>query len=104
MGSKIVYSKHLGIELELNGCNHLLLKEDEIVGILNNDDAKDLKFLNDRVLINIAKVKEKTVGGLLLTKATKEKPYIQKAASLIQLIVSRRPKTIKLLTWWWLAK
>ncbi|KAK9278119.1 hypothetical protein L1049_028303 [Liquidambar formosana] len=75
-GTQVVYSKYAGTELEFNGSNHLLLKEDDIVGILETDDIKDLKPLNDRVLIKVAVAEEKTAGGLLLTEATKEKPSI----------------------------
>lgn len=32
---------------------HLILKDDDIVGILETDDVKDLKPLNDRVLIKV---------------------------------------------------
>ncbi|XP_058108679.1 20 kDa chaperonin, chloroplastic [Magnolia sinica] len=75
-GTQVVYSKYAGTELEFNGSNHLILKEDDIVGILETDDVKDLKPLNDRVLIKVAEVEEKTAGGLLLTEAAKEKPSI----------------------------
>ncbi|KAL3532729.1 hypothetical protein ACH5RR_006250 [Cinchona calisaya] len=75
-GSQIVYSKYAGTEVEFNGSNHLILREDDIVGILDTDDVKDLKPLNDRVLIKVAEAEEKTAGGLLLTEATKEKPSI----------------------------
>ncbi|CAN6451405.1 unnamed protein product [Victoria cruziana] len=75
-GAQVVYSKYAGTEIEFNGTNHLLLKEDDIVGILETDDIKDLKPLNDRVLIKVAQAEEKTAGGLLLTEATKEKPSI----------------------------
>ncbi|KAL6971958.1 20 kDa chaperonin, chloroplastic [Sarracenia purpurea var. burkii] len=75
-GTKIVYSKYAGTEVEFNGSNHLILKEDDIVGILETDDVEDMKPLNDRVLIKVAVAEEKTAGGLLLTEATKEKPSI----------------------------
>ncbi|KAF4357483.1 hypothetical protein CsatB_010642 [Cannabis sativa] len=75
-GSQVVYSKYAGTELEFNGSKHLILKDDDIVGILETDDVKDLKPLNDRVLIKIAEAEEKTAGGLLLTEASKEKPSI----------------------------
>ncbi|XP_047310828.1 20 kDa chaperonin, chloroplastic-like [Impatiens glandulifera] len=75
-GTQVVYSKYAGTELEFNGSNHLILKEDDIVGILETDDVKDLKPLNDRVLIKVAVAENKTAGGLLLTDATKEKPSI----------------------------
>ncbi|XP_022961221.1 20 kDa chaperonin, chloroplastic-like [Cucurbita moschata] len=75
-GAQVVYSKYAGTELEFNGSKHLILKEDDIVGILETDDAKDLQPLNDRVLIKVAEAEEKTAGGLLLTEASKEKPSI----------------------------
>ncbi|KAL8504511.1 hypothetical protein ACS0TY_015899 [Phlomoides rotata] len=50
-GAQVVYSKYAGTEVEFNGTNHLILKEDDIVGILESGDIKDLKPLNDRVLI-----------------------------------------------------
>ncbi|XAR67218.1 hypothetical protein NMG60_11013696 [Bertholletia excelsa] len=75
-GTQVVYSKYAGTELEFNGGKHLILKEDDIVGILDSDDVKDMKPLNDRVLIKVAEAEEKTAGGLLLTEATKEKPSI----------------------------
>ena len=73
-GTQVVYSKYAGTEVEFNGSNHLLLKEDDIVGILDTDDVKDLKPLNDRVLIKVMEAEETTAGGLLLTQASKEKP------------------------------
>ncbi|CAN1772551.1 20 kDa chaperonin, chloroplastic [Linum perenne] len=50
---KVVYSKYAGTEIEFNGENHLLLKEDDIIGILETDHIKDLTPLNDRVLIKV---------------------------------------------------
>lgn len=75
-GTQVVYSKYAGTEVEFNGANHLILKEDDIVGILETDDIKDLKPLNDRVFIKVAAAEEKTAGGLLLTEASKEKPSV----------------------------
>ncbi|XP_039016708.1 20 kDa chaperonin, chloroplastic-like [Hibiscus syriacus] len=80
-GAQVIYSKYAGTEIEFNGANHLLLKEDDIVGILESDDIKDLKPLNERVLIKVCLLsksvsEEKTAGGLLLTQTTKEKPSI----------------------------
>lgn len=48
-----MYSKYAGTEVELNDSNHLILKEDDIIGILETDDAKDMKPLSDRVLIKV---------------------------------------------------
>ncbi|KAL2229173.1 20 kDa chaperonin, chloroplastic-like [Sesamum indicum] len=75
-GTQVVYSKYAGTEVEFSGSSHLILKEDDIVGILDTDDVKDMKPLNDRVLIKVAEAEEKTAGGLYLTDASKEKPSI----------------------------
>ncbi|KAK4428799.1 chaperonin, chloroplastic [Sesamum alatum] len=75
-GTKVVYSKYAGTEVEFDGTNHLILKEDDIVGTLDTDEIKDLQPLNDRVLIKVAEAEEKTAGGLFLTDASKEKPSI----------------------------
>ena len=39
--------------MEFNGTKHLILKDDDIVVILETDDVKDLKPLNYRVLIKV---------------------------------------------------
>lgn len=75
-GAQVIFSKYAGTELELNGENHLIIKEDDIVGTLETDDIKDLQPLNDRVFIKIAEAEEKTAGGLLLTDSAKEKPSV----------------------------
>ncbi|KAK3004551.1 hypothetical protein RJ639_019057 [Escallonia herrerae] len=89
IGSEVVYSKYAGTEVLFDGSNHLILKDDDIVGILETDNVEDLKPLNDRVLIKfrkdfilvrhykqVAVAEQITAGGLLLTEATKEKPSI----------------------------
>ena len=48
-----MYSKYAGTEVDFNGTKHLIVKDDDIVGILETDDIKDLKPLNDRVLIKV---------------------------------------------------
>ncbi|KAK7291784.1 hypothetical protein RIF29_07204 [Crotalaria pallida] len=75
-GAQVVYSKYAGTEVEFNDSKHLILKDDDIIGILETDEIKDLKPLNDRVLIQVAQAEEKTAGGLFLTEATKDKPSI----------------------------
>ncbi|KAL5224548.1 hypothetical protein ABZP36_011187 [Zizania latifolia] len=76
IGSEVVYSKYAGTEVEFNDAKHLLLKEDDIIGILETNDVKDMKPLSDRVLIKVAEAEDKTAGGLILTETTKEKPSI----------------------------
>ncbi|CAN4110002.1 unnamed protein product [Withania somnifera] len=55
-GAQVIYSNYAGTEVEFDGSKHLILKEDDIVGILETDDVKDLQPLNDRVLIKIIAV------------------------------------------------
>ncbi|KAI3967341.1 hypothetical protein MKW92_001911, partial [Papaver armeniacum] len=50
-GAQVIYSKYAGTEVDFNGVGYLILKEDDIVGILETEDVKDLKPLSDRVLI-----------------------------------------------------
>ncbi|KAH9290447.1 hypothetical protein KI387_034564 [Taxus chinensis] len=75
-GAKIVYSKYVGTEIDFHGVDHLLVKEDDIIGILETDDIKDLKPLYDQVLIKVQEAEQKTAGGILLTQSAKEKPSI----------------------------
>ncbi|CAN1327106.1 20 kDa chaperonin, chloroplastic [Linum perenne] len=74
-GDQVVYSKYAGteMEIELNGENHLLLKEDDIIGILETEHIKDLTPLNDRVLIKVFEAEEMTAGRLRLSEAMNEK-------------------------------
>jgi hypothetical protein len=53
VGAQVVYSKYAGTEVALNDHSHLVLKEDDVIGILETDDVKDMKPLNDRVLIKV---------------------------------------------------
>ncbi|KAF6139677.1 hypothetical protein GIB67_002482 [Kingdonia uniflora] len=62
----VVFPKYTGTEVVLNGSKHLILKEDDIVGIVKNEDIKDLKLLNK---FKVTELESKTDGGLLLTKA-----------------------------------
>ncbi|CAN1306783.1 20 kDa chaperonin, chloroplastic [Linum perenne] len=75
-GSQVVYSKYAGTEVEFDGTSHLIMKEDDIVGVLETDDVKDLKPLSDRVYIKVAEAEDKTAGGLILAASSKEKPSI----------------------------
>ncbi|XP_031387232.1 20 kDa chaperonin, chloroplastic-like [Punica granatum] len=52
------------------------IMQDDMVGILETNNVKDMKPLNDRVLTKVVGAEEKTAGGFLLTEATKEKPLV----------------------------
>lgn len=49
----MVYSKCAGTEVGFNGSSHLILKNDGIEGNLEADNVKDLRPLNDMVLIKV---------------------------------------------------
>lgn len=55
-GTQVVYSKYTGTEVEFNESNHLILKEEDIIGILETDDIKDMKPLNDYVLLKVNEI------------------------------------------------
>ncbi|EFJ24506.1 hypothetical protein SELMODRAFT_100980, partial [Selaginella moellendorffii] len=74
IGDMVVYSKYAGTEVQFDDAEHVLLKEDDLIGFLSTDDIKDLKPLNERVLIKIAEAEDKTSGGIILTENAKEKP------------------------------
>jgi chaperonin GroES len=67
-GDRVVYSKYAGTELAIAGDEHVLLKEDDVIGVLGAADSiAKLKPLGDRVLIKCAQAEGKTAGGVLLT-------------------------------------
>jgi chaperonin GroES len=75
-GDRVVYSKYAGTEVEVQGKEHVLLKEEDVIGVLpsGSDDISKLKPLGDRVLIRQAAAEDKTAGGVLLTAEAAEKP------------------------------
>ncbi|KAG2488065.1 hypothetical protein HYH03_013368 [Edaphochlamys debaryana] len=75
LSDKVIYSKYAGTELELAGEEHILLKEDDVIGVLpSGDKIAQLRPLADRILIKGAKAEDKTAGGVLLATDSAEKP------------------------------
>ena len=76
VGDKVLYSKYAGTEVEVAGKGHVLLKEEDVIGVLpgGSDDVSGLRPLGDRVLIKQAAAEDKTSGGVLLTAEAAEKP------------------------------
>ena len=75
-GAKVVYSKFPGSEVDVNGVQHVLLKDEDVVGLLSSDDIKDLQPAGDRVLVRVMDAEAKTAGGVLLTESAREKPVV----------------------------
>lgn len=63
-----MYSKYAGTELKFNDADHLILKEDDIIGILDSDDVKDMKPLNDRILIKVCLSRNKNIIIVTLSR------------------------------------
>lgn len=81
-GDRVIYSKYAGTEIELQGDDYVILKEEDVIGILpGGDDITKLQPLQDRVLIEVAQAAGKTAGGLLLTEGAKEKPTMGKVVA-----------------------
>ena len=76
VGDNVLFGKYAGAEINLGGAGHMLLKEDDCIGIMAGDDASKLQPLGDRVLIRLDKAEKKSAGGILLTAASQEKPQV----------------------------
>lgn len=77
VGDVVAYSKYAGTEVEIKGEGHLILKNDDLVGVLQaGADVSKMTPLQDRVLIKVDEASDSTVGGLVLTDASKEEPTI----------------------------
>jgi len=76
VGDNILFGKYAGAEINLGGVGHMILKEDDCIGIMAGDDASKLQPLGDRILIRLDKAEKKSAGGILLTAASQEKPQM----------------------------
>ncbi|KAL3152158.1 hypothetical protein ABBQ32_001251 [Trebouxia sp. C0010 RCD-2024] len=52
-GDKVVYSKYAGTELKVQGGDFVLLKEEDVIGVLNSTDIAQLLPLGDRILVEV---------------------------------------------------
>ncbi|KAF8072641.1 CPN20 [Scenedesmus sp. PABB004] len=74
-GDRVVYSKYAGTEMELAGEDHVLIKEEDVIGLMPaGDKIAALKPLGDRVLIKCAEKEKTTAGGVLLASDSGDKP------------------------------
>ncbi|KAF6263644.1 chaperonin 10 kd subunit-domain-containing protein [Scenedesmus sp. NREL 46B-D3] len=74
-GDRVVYSKYAGTDVQVSGEEHVLLKEEDVIGVLpSGDKISNLKPLGDRVLIKCAEAEKKTAGGVLLSSDSGDKP------------------------------
>lgn len=80
-GDTILYSKFgLGVtELEVGGEAHILLREDDVIGVLPRSaasaaDIPELRPAGDRVLVQVQESADVTLGGVILPDSAKERP------------------------------
>lgn len=75
MSDKVVYSKFAGTEIEVAGQEHVLLKEEDVIGVLSaSGKISQLRPLSDRIIIKTAQAADKSAGGVLLASESSEKP------------------------------
>ncbi|KAK9804171.1 hypothetical protein WJX73_008285 [Symbiochloris irregularis] len=77
-GETVVYSKYAGTEVSLKGAEHVILKEDDVIGLLPGKDISELKPLGDRILIQVEKARDRSEGGVLLSAEARDKPTFGK--------------------------
>jgi chaperonin GroES len=77
-GDKVVYSKYAGTEVALDKTDYVLLKEEDVIGVMPSPSIPELLPLGDRILIEVADAEEQTAGGLLMSAAAAEKPTLGK--------------------------
>jgi chaperonin GroES len=80
-GETVVYSKYAGTEVEVQGEAHVILKEDDVIGVMAGQDVAGMRPLQDRVLIEVVEAEGTTAGGLLLTQGSQEKPTLGKVVA-----------------------
>lgn len=74
-GDRVIYSKFAGTDISVGEEAHVLLKEDDVIGVLSKGDKiGSMLPLGDRVLIKSAKAAAKSAGGVLLNVESAEKP------------------------------
>jgi chaperonin GroES len=73
VGESVVYGKYDGVELDLSGDKHVLIRDDDILvkyqGNTLTLDTVDVCY--DNVLVYVDKTEQQTEGGILIAKSSK---------------------------------
>jgi chaperonin GroES len=69
-GYRVVYSQYAGVELEIEGKLHLVLRDTDLM--LGGFDAKSLQPMGDRVVVRKDKAADR-VGSIIIPENAKEK-------------------------------
>lgn len=75
-GDTVVYSKYAGTEISVQEAEHIILKEDDVIGVLEGEDVSAMQPLQDRLLVRVAEAADQTAGGVYLTEASKDQPTL----------------------------
>lgn len=78
VGDHVVYGEYSGTDITIDGAPHVLLKEEDVIGLMQSKAVSELKPLGDRILVEISESEEATSAGLLLTASVQEKPTFGK--------------------------
>ncbi|KAF6166995.1 hypothetical protein GIB67_030688 [Kingdonia uniflora] len=80
-GFQVLCLKHAGTKVNFNGSRHLILKDDDIIEIIENDEIRGLKLFIKDFLIKLSEADSKTAGGLLLAESIKGGQSVERSAS-----------------------
>lgn len=86
----------------MNGAMYALIREDDCIGVMprsgaHADDIPELRPLGDRVLIKVTETADVTVGGVVLTEASKERPLMGEVVRCGPGKAVRHPSSLKIL-------
>jgi len=79
-GAAVTYSKYAGTEVSVGDKELVILKEEDVIGILggSGDDWAKLQPLGDRVLLQAVDAIKETAGGVILASEEVERPTLGK--------------------------
>mmetsp|Transcript_16845 Transcript_16845/g.30026 ORF Transcript_16845/g.30026 Transcript_16845/m.30026 type:complete len:221 (-) Transcript_16845:95-757(-) len=80
VGEQVMYSKYAGTEITAADEEYVLLKEDEVIGVMPTSSVADLKPTGDKVLLKLIKPAQESRGGVMLGSNT-EQPSIGKVVA-----------------------
>eukprot|EP00873_Tetraselmis_striata_P011317 jgi/Tetstr1/431581/TSEL_021112.t1 len=77
VGDQVMYAKYSGTEITSGEEDFVLLKQDDVIGVMPSANVADLKPTGDKVLLRIIKPAQESKGGIMLGSNT-EMPSIGK--------------------------
>ena len=73
VGESVVYGKYDGVELDLSGEKHVLIRDDDVLVKYQGDKLtlETVDVCRDNVLVYVDKTGQETEGGILIAKSSK---------------------------------